>query len=156
MWWNNIINVAGSTATNLPALGTFSTSMLTSATSNSGTVNNISVGVRDMWINLFKIHMPDAVSVVKEIYIKQFSSTFHTITSGNAEEFNVSFNKNKRITHIGCAFVQQRGLKCSPTDFSAGFYASNTINTGAYTVATEVMKWLILLQILITLLLVYI
>ena len=42
-----------------------------------------------MWINLFKIHMPDAVSVVKEIYIKQFSSTFHTITSGSAEEINI-------------------------------------------------------------------
>ena len=60
----NIINIAGSTATNLPAYGSFSTSMLTSATSNNGIANNISVGVRDMWINLFKIHMPDAVSIV--------------------------------------------------------------------------------------------
>ena len=31
--------------------------------------------------------------------------------------------KNRRITHIACAFVQKKGsLKTSPTDFSSGFY----------------------------------
>ena len=50
--------------------------MLTSATSDSGAVNNISVGVRDMWINLFKINMPDAVSVVKEICINNSQVLF--------------------------------------------------------------------------------
>ena len=34
----------------------------------------------------------------------------------------------------------KESLKCSPTDFSSGFYTSNTIGNDAYTVATEVMN----------------
>ena len=66
--------------------------------------------------------MPDAVSIVKEIYIKQFSTNIHTVTNGTSDEFNVSFTKNRRITHIGIAFLQPAGLiKTSPSDFSAGY-----------------------------------
>ena len=106
---------------------------LTSALSNSGTANNISVAVVDMNLWLYRVHAPNAVSIPKEIYIKQFTATLHTIT-GTHDEFNVDFKKNRRLTHIACAFVQKKGaMKYSPTDLSSGYYIGADSGAGVDT-----------------------
>ena len=140
----NILQIAGRNVCCLPTATptNFSIGKLTSATSNAGTINNISVGVFDMNMWVYRYHLPNAVSVVKEIGIKQWTSVLHAIVQGTRDEFNIDFKRIRQITHIACAFVQKKGtLKTSPTDFSSGYYigadnnGTDTANAAATTEA---------------------
>ena len=130
MFHLNLINIAGSNISSLPVAPAtptaFTISRLTSANSNTGTLNNIGVAIIDANLWLYRVHMPDAVSIPRQIYIKQYSSTLHTIT-GTHDEWNVDFKKMRRLTHIALAFVQKKGtMKSAPTDLSSGFYIGAT------------------------------
>jgi hypothetical protein len=136
----NLINIAGSNVSSLPTGGpvNFTITRLTDATHfaspNANNYNTIGVGIVDINLYLYRVHMPNAVSIPKEIYVKNYSSTLHAITSGTHDEFNVDFKKNRRITHIACAFVQKKGsIKCCPTDFSSGFYIGADSGAGVDT-----------------------
>ena len=124
----NLLNLAGSTDCSLPAVNAVDLTFgkLSSATSNSGIKNNISVAILDMNLWLYRCHMDDAVSIPREIYINNFTSTIKPIT-GTTSEFNVDFKKNRRLTHIACAFIHPKNVvKFTPTDFSSGFEMSTT------------------------------
>ena len=77
--------------------------------------------------------------------MKQYSSTLRAITQGTHDEFNLDLKKNRRVTHIACAFVQKKGaMKTSPTDFSSGFYIGSNvagIDTPNATATTEAMVY---------------
>jgi len=127
MYYLNLIQIVGSNISSFPVAPAtptnFTIGKLTSANSNAGSLNNISVGIVDMNLWLYQVHMPNVVGIPKEIYIKQFTSTLHAITQGTHDEFVFDCKKNRRITHIACAFVQKKGsIKTSPTDFSSGYY----------------------------------
>ena len=141
----NLISIAGSNVLSLPVgnVTPFSIGKLTSATSNAGLINSISVGVVDMNMWVYRVHMPNVVSRVKEINIKQCSSLLHGIVQGTHDEFNVDFKKNRQITHIACAFVQKKSqMKCCPSDFSSGFYVGDNnagVDHAVTTAITEAM-----------------
>ena len=145
----NLISIAGSNVCSLGA--EFVISKLTGAanfsTPNVGLVNTIGVGVVDMNLWLYRVHMPDAVSIPREIYIKQFSSTLHAIASGTThDEFNVDLKKNRRISHVACCFVQKKAtMKTAPSDFSSGFYVgaagAGGVDTPAAAAITEAMVY---------------
>ena len=127
----NVISIAGSNVCSLPtgAGGAipFVISKLSGATTfanaNANNRNTIGVGIVDVNLWLYRIHAGNAVSIPREIYIKQFTSTLHAIAAGTHDEFNLDLKKNRRITHIACAFVQKKGsMKTTPTDFSSGYY----------------------------------
>ena len=88
-FYTDILNISGSNVTSLETA--FSIGKLTSPTSNAGSINNISLGVVDMNLWMYRVHMPNVVSRVKEINVKQCSSLLDTITPGNHDEFNVDF-----------------------------------------------------------------
>jgi len=144
-FYYNLINIAGSNVSTLPNAGATNLTIgrLTSASSNSGTANNISVAVVDMNLWLHRVHMPNS-TIPKEIYIKQYSATVHTIT-GQHDEFNIDFKKNRRLTHIACAFIQKKGaMKCCPTDFSSGYYIgaiNGTTDTPSAAATTEAITY---------------
>jgi len=128
------LNIAGSNICCLPtgASVNYAISKLSGQTSffqgNVNNINTIGVGVADMNLWFYQVHMPDVVSMSKEINIKPYTSTLRTLTSGTSDEFNVDFKQKRRITHIACAFVQKKGsLKTSPTDFSSGFFNGGNI-----------------------------
>ena len=158
-YYLNLISIAGSNVCSLPvaAVGppvlapvNFTITRLTGANTfanpNAGNVNTIGVGIVDMNLWLYRAHMSDAVSIPKEIYIKQFASTLHAIASGTThDEFNIDLKKNRRITHVACAFVQKKGtMKTSPTDFSSGYYIgaiNGAVDTPAVGATTEAMVY---------------
>ena len=127
----NAIQLAGSNVCSLPIGGpvNYTISKLTSANgfatgNTNGTYQNlIGVGVVDMNLWLYRVHMLNVVNMSKEVYVKQYTSTLHPITPGTHDEFNVDFKKNRRVTHVACAFVQKKGqLKTTQTELSSGIH----------------------------------
>ena len=119
----NIISIAGSNVTPLGGQNFSIAKLENGPLPPTGTRNTIFVGISDINLWLYRYHMPDVVSIPRNIFVKQFDSVLHAITAGTHDEFNVSFRKNRRITHLCLAFVQKKGqLKTSTTDLSSGFY----------------------------------
>ena len=121
-YFTNLISIVGSNVTSLGA--PYTITKLESPFPTAGTINTIAVGVFDLNLWLYHVHMPDVVGIPKEISIKKFDFVLHPITAGTHDKFNVSFKKNCRVTHIALAFVQRKAnLKTTTTtDFSSGFY----------------------------------
>ena len=148
----NLIQIAGSNVCSLPTGGAvnYTISKLSNASvftsTNVNGYNTIGVGVIDMNLWLYRVHMPDCVSRIKEIYVKQYTSTLHALTSGTHDEFNIDFKKNRRVTHMAMAFVQKKSqLKTTQTDFSSGFYigaaGAGGVDVPAPTATTEAIVY---------------
>ena len=135
-FFTNLISIAGS---NFSSLGTpYTITKLESPLPPANTVNTIAVGVVDLNLWLYRVHMPDIVGIPKEISIKQFDSVLHPITAGTHDEFNVSFKKNRRVTHIALAFCQNKSnIKTTTTDFSSGFFIGQTVTANGVTTDTR-------------------
>ena len=135
-FFTNLISIAGS---NFSSLGApYTITKLESPFPTAGTINTIAIGVVDLNLWLYRVHMPDVVSIPKEINIKQFDSVLHPITAGTHDEFNVSFKKNRRVTHIALAFVQKKAnIKTTTTDFSSGFCIGAGVTANGVTTDTS-------------------
>ena len=111
-YFQNIISIAGSNVCGLINKA-FTIIDMKSPNALIGTTNTIGVGIVDLNLWMYRVHMPDVVSMVKEINVKQFDSSIHSITTGNThDEFPVSFKKNRHVSHVCLAFVQKSaGIK---------------------------------------------
>ena len=108
----NVLQIAGSNVSSLPfgAATPFSIVKLTSATSNAGSINTIGVGIVDMNLYLYRVHMPNVVSIPREIFVKQYTSTLHAITQGTHDEFNVDFKKKSTYYSYRMCICTKEGI----------------------------------------------
>jgi hypothetical protein len=123
----NVINIAGSNVSILPVgnATNYTITSMSSANSNVGTINSLAIGVVDMqiWSYCIKKAVPRSIDV--PLRLKQWSTTQIAIPNGSTgpSDLTAQFVKDRVITHVCLAFVQNKGtVQRSTTDLSAGFF----------------------------------